>query len=98
MGTIIIIVISFFVFLALREFFCWYTKVNKQIKNQQETNELLLAILKQLKNEKSEDVKIVERIEGDERLDGKVGIVVAISLIAIIAICVIFCLYKASTI
>ena len=36
------------VFLAIREFVCWYWKINEQIAIQKEQTELLKAIFKQL--------------------------------------------------
>lgn len=43
--TILAIVAFLFVFMALREFWCWYFKINEQIKLRQETNELLKKLL-----------------------------------------------------
>lgn len=43
--TILAVVAAILVFMALREFFCWYTKVNEKLKLQQETNDLLKKLL-----------------------------------------------------
>ena len=41
MSTIGIILIAFLVFLALREVYCWYFKLNDILREQRETNRLL---------------------------------------------------------
>lgn len=42
-----IIGISIIVFVLLREFFCWYIKINKQIKIQQLMLETMLKLVEQ---------------------------------------------------
>ena len=44
METIVIIGIAIVVFIALREVFCWYYKINETIKLQKEQIRLLLKI------------------------------------------------------
>ena len=39
--------ILFLIFLLLREFWCWYWKINKRISLQKDTNELLERLLSQ---------------------------------------------------
>lgn len=39
--VIIWIFVAFFIFLLLREFFCWYHKINKQVALMEEIIELL---------------------------------------------------------
>jgi len=39
--------ILFLIFLLLREFWCWYWKINKRISLQKDTNELLEKLLSQ---------------------------------------------------
>jgi adenine C2-methylase RlmN of 23S rRNA A2503 and tRNA A37 len=43
---VVIIIISILAFLALREFFCWYFKINDRLKKQDEIIELLKTVNK----------------------------------------------------
>lgn len=45
LGLIVILIIVFIIFLILREFYCWYWKVNKRVELQTKTNELLQQII-----------------------------------------------------
>ena len=45
--SILVLVSSLLVFLALREVVCWYLKINKQIKIQQAMLETMLKIFEQ---------------------------------------------------
>jgi len=45
--SILVLVITLLVFLALREVVCWYLKINKQIKIQQAMLETMLKIFEQ---------------------------------------------------
>jgi len=45
--SILVLVITLLVFLALREVVCWYLKINKQIKIQQAILETMLKIFEQ---------------------------------------------------
>jgi hypothetical protein len=44
-GVLLIAAISIVIFLALREFWCWYWKINRLVSLQEETNRLLRASL-----------------------------------------------------
>ena len=48
--TIVITVVGFWL---LREFFCWYWKINESLDEQKKTNELLSQLLKNSKVEKN---------------------------------------------
>ena len=43
-----VIAAAIFIFLILREFFCWYFKINERIALQNKTNEILIEGLKKL--------------------------------------------------
>jgi hypothetical protein len=43
---VIILIVSILIFLALREFFCWYFKINEHLKKQDEIIELLKTVNK----------------------------------------------------
>ena len=45
--SVLVLVITLLVFLALREVACWYFKINKQIKIQQAMLETMLKIFEQ---------------------------------------------------
>ena len=57
MGTLIL----FAIFLALREFNCWYWKINQRIKLQEENNLLLKRLIE--KNEKQKAPEVITRIK-----------------------------------
>ena len=42
-----LIIVSIAIFLALREFNCWYWKINTRIKQQEDTNLLLRKLVEQ---------------------------------------------------
>ena len=46
---IAILICLILAYIVLREFFCWYYKINERIKNQKETNDLLREIRDALK-------------------------------------------------
>jgi len=43
--------IGIIAFLLMREFFCWYNKVNERLKEAKKTNSLLAELIKKLSNE-----------------------------------------------
>ena len=46
MVLLIVVVASVFLFLVLREFFCWYFKINERLKLMKELNENTKLIVK----------------------------------------------------
>jgi len=54
-GLVFILGISLLIFLLLREFWCWYWKINKIVSLQRETNELLRTLLSSSLIETRED-------------------------------------------
>ena len=47
-GIILIVIIFIALFIALREFYCWYFKINSRLDEQKKTNVVLTKILIQL--------------------------------------------------
>jgi len=55
--VLIVIVIAVGLFLALREFFCWYFKINKRLEIEQANNRLLKKLLEEKQGkERDEDI------------------------------------------
>ena len=44
---IVIVIVAFLIFLIMREFFCWYFKINERLKLEKITLETLLKIYEQ---------------------------------------------------
>ena len=58
--VIISVIIFFVVLMILREFFCWYYKINQRIENQERANFLLERIYEKLGGELVADNKKVD--------------------------------------
>lgn len=43
---VVAVLIFFVIFILLREFWCWYFKINERVKLQEKQNELLLKLCK----------------------------------------------------
>lgn len=56
-------VIVLLVFLLLREFWCWYWKINKIVSLQRETNELLKALVKSHRGDKQGQAADLDKYE-----------------------------------
>jgi Flp pilus assembly protein TadB len=70
-GALILALIVFIgIFLVLREFFCWYFKINKRIDLEQANNNLLKKMLETQSNiDSRKDAERNERIRSDQTAD-----------------------------
>ncbi len=60
--------IALLIFLLLREFWCWYWKINKLVSLQKDTNELLEELLSSSLIETKKELALsVENHRGDEQ-------------------------------
>lgn len=68
-GIIIIVLICIALFIALREFYCWYFKINGRLEEQKKTNLLLTKILLQLGGTLESKSQPVEQVEDTNTYD-----------------------------
>jgi len=63
LALLITFVIALLIFLLLREFWCWYWKINKLVSLQRETNELLRTLVKSHHGDKQDQAADLEKYE-----------------------------------
>jgi hypothetical protein len=51
---VIVLFVAFVVFLILREFFCWYWKINERVRLQTRQVNLTILLIKELKGKSNE--------------------------------------------
>jgi hypothetical protein len=54
-SILVILIVLILIFLALREFVCWYYKINKRIELMEETNQLLKKLIMKSPEEVTSD-------------------------------------------
>jgi len=71
-NLIVTLIVTIVIFLALREVNCWYWKINKKVKLQEETNDLLQKLIDQTQKKEAIALTAIESTEQTSVNDPKV--------------------------